>query len=64
MKDYVYRFACACAPEHPELFLSTGERNMLETATEIIEELRAEVSVYRRKHNAALGLGEDRADRI
>lgn len=40
--EFIMRFATACCPSSPELFLSTGEQNMLNTASKNIEELRAE----------------------
>lgn len=42
--EYVMRFAKAVCPEAPELFLSTGEQNMLISATQLIEDFRAKVS--------------------
>lgn len=42
-EEYIMRFAKSVCPEAPNLFLSTGERHIIQAATQLIENLRDKV---------------------
>ena len=42
-------FAKACCPDAPDSFLTTGENNMLQTATDTIEKLRHDLETVQKR---------------